>query len=107
MSYATPVAMPAEPERIPFNQALLRASANHPKSRRLSMGYCDPPDKGTRGGGEVRGDDLLSTGVDASRWQGEKGEDGRINLDCENGQAAGICLICRAGVSGWLRIYTG
>lgn len=105
---------PANPDRVPFHIALMKATANHPKSRRLSIGHCEPVERG-QPGGEVRGDDLVpsSPGLDGiveSPGLGTtQAADGRMSLVCtgEEGQSGARCLICRAGVTGWLRVYTG
>jgi hypothetical protein len=95
------------PDRIPFNIALTRAMANHPKSRRLSSGGPPIPEAGERGSELKAGDIEAACESDGlgSGLKGEKGEDGRIQLSC-NEEGGARCLICRTGVSGWLRVYT-
>jgi len=81
---------------------------NHPKSRRLSGGNVPPPtgdqDK------ELKAEDVVAS-CDPERKEGlrgKKGDDGRIELGISEEEGSeGKCLICRAGVSGWLRVYTG
>jgi hypothetical protein len=81
---------------------------NHPKSRRLSGGHVPLPtgdqDK------ELKAEDVIaSCGPETNLGMtGQKGDDGRIELTgCEEEGSGGKCLVCRAGVSGWLRVYTG
>ena len=81
---------------------------NHPKSRRLSGGNIPPPtgdqDKELRAEDVVASCDPEKKGV----LRGMKGDDGKIELGvCEEEGSEGKCLVCRAGVSGWLRVYTG
>ena len=81
--------------------------ANHPKSRRLSSGGPPIPEAGEKGS-ELEAEDIdASCGSDGSEsgLKGKKGEDGRIQLSCNEDEGA-RCLICRSGVSGWLRVYT-
>ncbi|WWD20830.1 hypothetical protein CI109_105307 [Kwoniella shandongensis] len=107
--------------RIPYNLLLLRATANHPKSRRMAMGGYRPPEVGTRGC-ELNGDDVLSFSKDG-QGQGYEGrggsspdrmgfrstlaEDGKVTLSAETHDGGARCLICRTDVKGWLRVYTG
>lgn len=81
--------------------------ANHPKSRRLSSGGPPMPEAGEKGS-ELKANDIdaacEATGT-KSGLKGNKHEDGRIELLSEDGEGA-RCLICRSGVSGWLRVYT-
>ena len=108
------IVSPPTPERVPFHMALLKATANHPKSRRLNIGHCEPVPKGEPGG-EMTGDDLLSSARNyggAERGAGpdrEVGDDGRVMPDAQKDvvTSGARCLICRAGVAGWLRVYTG
>lgn len=76
------------------------------------MGYCDPPPRGAIGG-EMRGEDLLPRRNDRDR-PGPPGvhvdqeADGRIAFgQHDHGESGVRCLVCRAAVSGWLRVYTG
>ncbi|GMK56476.1 hypothetical protein CspeluHIS016_0303160 [Cutaneotrichosporon spelunceum] len=88
--------------RIPFNVALTRAVKGSPGSRRLSIGGYVPPPEGFRGG-ELRGRDVLfgeKAGLSRARES-----DGRVVLAPAEGFEA-HCLVCRAGVSGWLRVYS-
>lgn len=85
-----------DPDHLPFNVAVARAMRGNPKSRRLSGGgYV-----GQRGcGGEYSGKQVLSGQMKSQL------DDGRVVLDSvEEGEV--FCLVCRAGVSGWLRVYT-
>lgn len=115
---STDLSPPAEsrPSRIPFNQALLRATANHPKSRRLSFGAYLPPPLGTSGA-EHTADDLLALRLDDSddrpaaranstHLTSRLASDGRLTLS-QNGPETVRCPLCRTGVRGWLRVYTG
>lgn len=91
----------------------MKATANHPKSRRLSTGgYTAPPD-GSRGG-EIKAKHVAEACEERgmhSGLEGHKGDDGRISLSTSpNGDEGGgdaKCLVCRAAVHGWLRVYTG
>ncbi|BEJ13486.1 hypothetical protein CspHIS471_0306600 [Cutaneotrichosporon sp. HIS471] len=87
--------------RIPFNVALTRAVKGSPGSRRLSIGGYVPPTEGFRGG-ELRGRDVLfgENGGLARSLDG----DGRVALAPAD-RAEAHCLVCRAGVTGWLRVY--
>jgi hypothetical protein len=99
---------PLTPPKTPFNIALRKAMVNHPKSRRLSGGNITLPtgnqDK------ELKAEDIVAS-CDPERKEGlrgKKGDDGRIELGvCEEEGSQSKCLVCRAGVSGWLRVYTG
>lgn len=84
----------------------------------MSMGHCDPPDRGTLGA-EIKGSDLIQVAQDQSRGEHEaeggdqsglrakRGDDGRLNLDCEDDGRGARCLVCRSAVTGWLRVYSG
>jgi len=65
------------------------------------------PDSGEKGS-ELKAEDIdaacESDGLGPG-LKGKKGEDGRIQLSCNEDEGA-RCLICRSGVSGWLRVYT-
>ncbi|CAK9783227.1 hypothetical protein CC85DRAFT_325106 [Cutaneotrichosporon oleaginosum] len=87
--------------RIPFNVALTRAVKGYPGARRLSIGGYIPPAEGFRGG-ELRGRDVLQ-GENAGLKRSREG-DGRVVLGAVD-RAEAHCLVCRAGVSGWLRVY--
>jgi hypothetical protein len=82
---------------------------NHPKSRRLSGGNIAPPTE--EQDNELKAEDVVAAcgGDDKPGLKGEKRMDGRIELAvCEEEEGSGAkCLVCRAGVSGWLRVYTG
>jgi hypothetical protein len=82
---------------------------NHPKSRRLSGGNIAPPTE--EQDNELKAEDVVAacSGDDKPGLKGEKRKDGRIELAlCEEDEGSGAkCLVCRAGVSGWLRVYTG
>jgi hypothetical protein len=116
------------PPRIPYSTLLARATANHPKSRRLSGGGYLPPPRGDMGS-ELRGVDLCPVIEDTrepgrndttanperpserrprpSGLQVKMGDEGRVVLASgEGGAERGRCLLCRAGVVGWLRVYT-
>ncbi|WOO81968.1 uncharacterized protein LOC62_04G005474 [Vanrija pseudolonga] len=102
----------AEPPnpRAGYAAALSRAVGSSPKARRLSMGGYVAPREGMRGG-EMRGRDLLSA-VDGPAAAGSgiaaaTDADGRVRLRLEGCGAGAQCLVCRADVSGWLRVYTG
>lgn len=111
--------------REPWHVLAARASANHPKSRRLSGGgYTAPPRNSY--GGEFTGDRLLPAKGDRglqhdlvqdqdrvsglrSAWHETRG--GEVKL-ARQGPTTEIveeakCLVCRSGVQGWLRVYTG
>lgn len=88
--------------RIPFNVALTRAVKGYPGARRLSIGGYVPPAEGFRGG-ELRGRDVLH-GENGGLTRTREG-DGRVVLAAES-RAEAHCLVCRAGVSGWLRVYS-
>jgi hypothetical protein len=118
---ATSSRIPAQPGSEPsrWNQVLARATASHPKSRRLSMGGYVAPEQG-QCGAEVAPCDLLSSSIEStssmtsipetSRVSGSVGGQGRVVLDEGQGHAGGgraKCLMCRAGVQGWLRVYPG
>lgn len=82
------------------------------------MGHCDPPDRGTLGA-EINGGDLLRVtedndagesrdgSGDRSGLRAERGDDGRLNLNCEDDGRGARCMVCRSAVSGWLRVYSG
>jgi hypothetical protein len=99
---------PLTPPKTPFNIALRKAMVNHPKSRRLSGGNIPLPtgdqDK------ELKAEDIVAS-CDPERKEGLRGkkrDDGRIELGVSKDEGSeGKCLVCRAGVSGWLRVYTG
>ncbi|KAK8850656.1 hypothetical protein IAR55_004576 [Kwoniella newhampshirensis] len=109
---------PISPMRIPYNQLILRATANHPKSRQMALGGYRPPEEGICGG-EIRGQDLVSPGPNRDKQpfgQRERRlgfctfdeDDGRIGLGGDWGRSSGArCLMCRTDVKGWLRVYTG
>lgn len=112
--HAQPTDAPPRTDRVPFNVALSRAVANHPKSRRFSMGGYVAPAEGIKGG-ELRGADLvgsrggegggtMGTGVAGLTTTVEEGGQVRLGMD---GEHAATCLVCRQGVSGWLRVYAG
>jgi hypothetical protein len=105
---ATVITPSQSTDRIPFNVALKRASANHPKSRRLSSGGYAAPTIGERGS-ELKGEDMEAacdaTGARCG-LEGERQADGRLELSSGDEGDGAKCLICRAGVSGWLRVYT-
>ncbi|WWC92450.1 uncharacterized protein L201_007408 [Kwoniella dendrophila CBS 6074] len=107
-----------ECSKIPYNQILLKAMKNHPKSRRLALGgYVPIQDK------EVSGSNLLHE----SHYSAEKpkreslgtsrGDDGQIKFNRRNSNSnshnyvtrtdEAKCLICRERIKGWLRVYTG
>ncbi|WRT70842.1 uncharacterized protein IL334_007841 [Kwoniella shivajii] len=104
----------------PFNVRLMRATANHPKSRILAMGGYRPPEEG-KVNGEVRGTDLTSfpDGPDPNLQENmgmiidldcsdNREDHGRIRLGGMQSKESGAkCLVCREGVKGWLRVYTG
>lgn len=82
---------------------------NHPKSRRLSGGNIAPPTE--EQDTEVKAEEIVKacspdvkTGL-----KGQNRADGRIELAvCKEEDGTGAnCLVCRASVSGWLRVYTG
>lgn len=80
---------------------------NHPKSRRLSGGNIPPP-TGDQDR-ELKAEDVLDF-CDQNKTaglKGMKGDDGRIELTVCEEEGAGKCLVCRASVDGWLRVYTG
>jgi len=105
-------------EKTKWNQMLLRATASHPKSRRLSTGGYVAPEIGTCGA-EIAPRSLLPTTVesgpvlednsDAAKITGRIGVGGRIALSggraVDKGDAK--CMICRSGIEGWLRVYPG
>ncbi|KAK1923173.1 hypothetical protein DB88DRAFT_494058 [Papiliotrema laurentii] len=99
-------------ERPHWSHVLARATASHPKSRRLSMGGYVPPATGLSGG-EMTARDLVQPsgqGFGQTGMSRSLGEDGRWNLGQvadSRGVCQAKCLICRAGVQGWLRVYTG
>ncbi|RXK41034.1 hypothetical protein M231_01665 [Tremella mesenterica] len=93
------------PVREPWNITLLRATANHPKSRRLCLAGYIPPISGKEGG-EYRAQDLLNPTESIEDLCSTLGDDGRITLSSTDNKGAS-CPLCRAGVSGWLRVYTG
>lgn len=97
--------------RAGYAAALSRAVGSSPKARRLSMGGYVAPREGVRGG-EMRGRDLLAAadsgaGGGASGIAASTDVDGQVRLRLEGCGAGAQCLVCRADVSGWLRIYTG
>ncbi|WWC65325.1 uncharacterized protein I303_107943 [Kwoniella dejecticola CBS 10117] len=115
-------------ERTPYHLALLKATKNHPKSRALALGGYRPPEE-NRSGGEYTGRGLLSAssqgkgteiGVGMGTGTGmglvdEADEDGRIRIRPSSatnqeeivGDDLAKCLVCREGIKGWLRVYTG
>lgn len=75
----------------------------------MSMGHCDPPPRGALGA-EMRGEDLLKVtedGGDKSGLRAERGDNGRVELGCEDDGRGARCLVCRSAVTGWLRVYSG
>jgi len=82
---------------------------NHSKSRRLSGGNIAPPTEDQDH--EVRAQYVLGVcNPEAkSELKGQQSHDGKIELAAceEKAPTRGKCLVCRAGVSGWLRVYTG
>ncbi|KAK4685734.1 hypothetical protein P7C73_g4414, partial [Tremellales sp. Uapishka_1] len=84
-------------DRIPYNVLLARATAKHPQSRRLAGGGYRPPVEGTSGA-ELRGPEVLKRGTN---------ESGRVNIESAAMEGEARCLVCRSGVGGWLRVYTG
>ena len=98
---------PSDSPRVHWNTILARATAKHPKSRRLSMGGYVSPQLGTRGA-EMTGNDVLSPESDLTGLSATVGPCKRVNLSGavgETGSPEAICLMCRAGVKGWLRVY--
>ncbi|KAK6906280.1 hypothetical protein I203_100265 [Kwoniella mangroviensis CBS 8507] len=101
--------------RIPYNQILYRATLNHPKSRKLGLGGYRPPVENHLGG-EYTGQGILRSQQDRGKEE-SMNQGGRIDMsDTWNGIGRQIgggddegpkCLVCRAGVQGWLRVYTG
>ncbi|WWC98300.1 hypothetical protein V866_005191 [Kwoniella sp. B9012] len=100
--------------RIPYNQILYRATLNHPKSRKLGLGGYRPPVE-NHPGGEYTAEGILQSQQDQGKEESVV-QGGRIVMsDTWNGigrQIGGVgegpkCLVCRAGVQGWLRVYTG
>lgn len=93
--------------RIPFNVALTRAVKGYPQARRLSIGGYVPPPEGFRGG-EMRGRDVLGGGEGCGLSRVRE-SNGRVVLssseECD-GDGGARCLVCRAAVSGWLRVYS-
>lgn len=115
---------PRRDGRVPYNIALLRALESRRRSdtaagsspetrRRLSIGGILPLKEGMRGG-ELRGRDLVpdddsvfgTSPEDTVGLCRSVGPTGQITL-LSSGPPAAQCLVCRAGVSGWLRVYTG
>lgn len=88
--------------RIPFKVALTRAIKGNPSARRLSIGGYVPPAEGFKGG-ELRGRDVLF-GENGGITRTREG-DGRVVLGATD-RAEAHCLVCRAAVSGWLRVYS-
>ncbi|WVR08738.1 hypothetical protein IAU60_005796 [Kwoniella sp. DSM 27419] len=105
---------PAQPQtqqqRIPYNLLLQRATANHAKSRALARGGYLAPTLGTCGG-EMRGQDLVPDRGEGARdgtgLHRVIGEDGRVSLTLACSDARAKCLVCRQGIMGWLKVYTG
>ncbi|ORY28036.1 hypothetical protein BCR39DRAFT_536369 [Naematelia encephala] len=114
--------------RLPWSTILARATANHPKSRRLSNGGYLPPELGLQGS-ELRGQDILprprcSNSLSSSHQEEECQSESKLGFESmispedgngqviliqnqQNGCGGPRCLVCRAGVQGWLRVYTG
>lgn len=96
----------AEPrtDRVPFNVALARAMRKSPEKRRLGMAGFIPPELG-QAGAELAGRDVLAGPI-----RSQTGHDGQVRLEPregERGMGKTQCLVCRSGVEGWLRVYTG
>lgn len=90
--------------RIPFNVALTRAVKQYPQARRLSIGGYVSPAEGFRGG-ELQGRDVLSGSENAVGLTRVREADGRVVLATSGDGTGACCLVCRASVSGWLRVY--
>lgn len=104
-----------EDKALHWNRVLARATANHPKARRLSMGGFQQPTPGQLGSelcatsllcsntSDTGGNTKPSTGTSSSM-----DSDGRVR-PVNNGDSSGgpRCLMCRTGVSGWLRVFPG
>jgi hypothetical protein len=80
----------------------------------MSMGGYVAPKEGIAGG-EMRGADVLPPGTVAGTSPPQESRlacefdpagGGRVRLSLA-GQQVAQCLVCRQGVSGWLRVYTG
>lgn len=74
-----------------------------PEKKRLGMAGFIPPELG-QSGAELGGKDLLSGPI-----RSQTGNDGQIKLGSrgEGERGKTQCLVCRSGVEGWLRVYTG
>ena len=94
------------------NQILARATANHPKSRRLSMGGTQPMQAVMEFGPEsLCPAQMPSVPSDTRLPSTEVTIDGNGRISpsrrvAEEGRGA-KCVMCRAQVSGWLRVYPG
>lgn len=90
---------------MPFNVALARAMRKSPEKKRLGMAGFIPPELGASGA-ELGGKDVLSGPI-----RSQTGQDGQIKLESRGEGQRGVgrtqCLVCRSGVEGWLRVYTG
>ncbi|KAL7420856.1 hypothetical protein Q5752_004809 [Cryptotrichosporon argae] len=129
---APPVSPVLPQTRTPYAVALARALATSPRARRLALGGYLPPARGGAGA-EWRGEDVFRLLCpDASRRdrdgpatggartggeRQERQERAKDGLDAHtdddarlrpslHGKEAGRCLVCRAGVGAWLRVYT-
>lgn len=58
----------------------------------------------------MNGPEILRATIEAGETQSglvaERVEDGKVDLRCEDDGTGARCLICRSGVTGWLRVYT-
>ena len=84
------------------------------------MGGYVPPDIGRRGG-EMTAEDLLPRDCSIDPWYQDEENmqrtgiiassplDGRVDLRLTDDEESTNpkCLLCRSGVRGWLRVYTG
>ncbi|WVW80579.1 hypothetical protein I302_102565 [Kwoniella bestiolae CBS 10118] len=107
----------SECPKIPYNQLLYKATLNHPNARKLGLGGYRPPAQ-DQVGGEYTSEGVLGLGTSKENAMMDGiMEDGRISLKDSSDDHGAIfmgrdvggakCLVCRAGVKGWLRVYTG
>lgn len=74
-----------------------------PEKKRLGMAGFIPPELG-QSGAELGGKDVLAGPI-----RSQTAQDGQVRLEMCGEQRPGKtqCLVCRSGVEGWLRVYTG
>ncbi|WWC72713.1 uncharacterized protein I206_106677 [Kwoniella pini CBS 10737] len=106
-----------------YNTILMNATKNHSKSRKLALGGYRIPEE-NKINGEFTGKNLINyynqTNNDVFKFEIDEKEKGRIklnsssNFDNNNNNDEdnddddnAKCLICREGIKGWLRVYTG